>query len=589
MRVAAWNCRGIGKDSTVRRLKEIHQKYLLDIICLSETKQNDNYIRDLCCDLGFQNFVSVPPVGLSGGLVLFCKQEVDITVLFQSAHLIDCKINFNGFSFYFSCVYGYPERQYRHLLWERLERIAVHRQGSWFITGDFNEILNHNEKTGGNVRSDSSFNDFRQMIRTCDFSDIKPIGNRFSWTGKRGNHDVSCCLDRAMGNTEWHQQFPAAETHFLELGESDHRPLITFFDGQVEDRRYKFIYDDRLRHHEGFTQSVTAQWKQQERNGNVSLAQKLQRSRTHISRWKRKNVFNAKERINALRHQLDIACTDGHSVQERKQLHTQLQQAYWDEEHFWKRKSRNPWLRAGDRNTKYFHSVTRTRRIRNRISILKDASGNLIHGDNNIAHTAEELFNTQFCSQQPSQTEFDDAFSGYIPRVTAEINADLTKPVTVEEIKTAAFAIGAHKAPGSDGFTASFYHNFWDEIGPSIVEEVTQFFHGEFLDQSHNHTNICLIPKVRPATTMTEFRPIALCNVSYKIISKILVSRLKTHLPDIISENQNAFTPGRIISDNIIIAHEVYHALKVSKRHSKSYMALKTDITKAYDRLEWSF
>ena len=185
--------------------------------------------------------------------------------------------------------------------------------------------------------------------------------------------------------------------------------------------------------------------------------------------------------------------------------------------------------------------------------------------------------------------DFEDAFHGFTASVTPEINADLTRPVTIEEIKEATYAIGAHKAPGPDGFTGAFYRTFWEDIGPSIVEEVMQFFEGEFLDQNHNHTNICLIPKVRPATKMTEFRPIALCNVSYKIISKILVKRLKAHLPGIISENQTAFTPGRIISDNVIIAHEAYHALKVSKRQSKSYMALKTDITKAYDRLEWNF
>lgn len=324
MRVAAWNCRGIGKDSTVRRLKEIHHKYLLDIICLSETKQQDNYIRDLSCDLEFPNYVSVPPIGLSGGLSIFWKQEVDVTVLYQSAHLIDCKVIFNGISFYLSFVYGYPERQHRHLLWERLERIAVNRQGRWFITGDFNEILNHNEKVGGNARSDISFNEFRQMIRVCNFTDLKPVGNRFSWTGKRGIHNVSCCLDRAMGNMDWHQQFPSAETHFLELGESDHRPLISFFDGHSEDRRHKFMYDDRLRQQEGFKQSVTTQWKQYDRNGNISLAHKLQKSRSHISRWKRMHCFNAKERISTLRHQLDISCTDGHPVPVKKQLHTEL-------------------------------------------------------------------------------------------------------------------------------------------------------------------------------------------------------------------------------------------------------------------------
>lgn len=116
-----------------------------------------------------------------------------------------------------------------------------------------------------------------------------------------------------------------------------------------------------------------------------------------------------------------------------------------------------------------------------------------------------------------------------------------------------------------------------------ILKEVQSFFNDNHLDTTHNHTNICLIPKITAPTTMSDFRPIALCNVSYKIISKILVNRLKKHLSEIISENQAAFIPGRMITNNIIIAHEVYYSLKRRKRQANSYMALKTDITKAYD------
>lgn len=142
--------------------------------------------------------------------------------------------------------------------------------------------------------------------------------------------------------------------------------------------------------------------------------------------------------------------------------------------------------------------------------MLLDANGNCIQGDRDIAHTVEEFFKTQFKSQQQSHVDFGDTFNGFVAKVTPEINEDLTKPVTPEEIKEAAYSIGAHKAPGQDGFTGSYYHTFWEDIGPSVVEEVMQFFNGEFLDQNHNHTNICLIPKVRPSTTMTEFKPIAL-------------------------------------------------------------------------------
>ena len=104
-----------------------------------------------------------------------------------------------------------------------------------------------------------------------------------------------------------------------------------------------------------------------------------------------------------------------------------------------------------------------------------------------------------------------------------------------------------------------------------------------------NHTNLYLIPKVHPLSGTTEFWPIALCNVTYKIISKILINRLKQHLSGIIVENQAAFIPGRIISHNIITAHEIFHSLMERKCQAASYMAVNMDITKGYDRLELSF
>lgn len=88
---------------------------------------------------------------------------------------------------------------------------------------------------------------------------------------------------------------------------------------------------------------------------------------------------------------------------------------------------------------------------------------------------------------------------------------------------------------------------------------------------------------------MSDYRPIALCDVFYKIISKLLAIRLKTVLNSIISENQSAFIPGRSITDNVLITHEVLHYLKISTAEKKCPMAVKTDMSKAYDRLEWEF
>lgn len=88
---------------------------------------------------------------------------------------------------------------------------------------------------------------------------------------------------------------------------------------------------------------------------------------------------------------------------------------------------------------------------------------------------------------------------------------------------------------------------------------------------------------------MEDYRPIALCNVYYKIQSKILTRRLQPALNAIISKNQSAFVPGWAITNNVLITHEVLHFLKKSGEKKHCSMAVKTNMNKAYDRVEWEF
>lgn len=489
-------------------------------------------------------------------------------------------------------MYGHPTPSFRNEIWERIERIGTTRRNQpWLIMGDFNELLSNAEKKGGRQRPEASFQDFRRMVRMCEFSDLQFTGDCFSWAGQRGDHYVTSCLDRTMATTTWHQAFPASETQFLELGESDHKPMVTYISDSVEERRGMFCYDSRLSYKEGFKGSVLKGWNGQgSHSPQITLSTRIKSCRKQISLWKKGHRINAKEKINTIRTRLNNAFSTGlSSPNDRQQLKRELNQAYIDEELFWKHKSRNTWIKEGDRNTKYFHTVTKTKRARNNITAITDAEGIVYRGDSEISSAATQYFNNLFKSSHISETLLTDIFRDFPQRVTEEINADLTKEVTDEEIRKAVFDIGPHKAPGPDGFTGIFYQQFWADIHPAIINEVKKFFAEGKMDQIHNHTNICLIPKTGAARSMADFRPISLCNVTYKIVSKILVSRLKKHLSGLISENQAAFIPGRMITDNNIIAHEVFYALKSRKRQSKSYMAIKTDITKAYDRLEWKF
>ena len=115
------------------------------------------------------------------------------------------------------------------------------------------------------------------------------------------------------------------------------------------------------------------------------------------------------------------------------------------------------------------------------------------------------------------------------------------------------------------------------------------FFSTGYLPSRINTTHIRLIPKILSPKKVAEYRPIALCTVFYKIISKLLSKRLQPVLQSIVAENQSAFVPNRAITDNVLITHEVLHYLKTSGAEKICYMAVKTDMCKAYDRLEWDF
>jgi len=187
----------------VRRLKGIKATYSPDLLFLVETKNSDDVVRDVAAQVGYDYVKCVSPLGIGGGLALLWKKSVSVCFNDVDPRLIDCKISNKDISFYFSCVYGHPIRQLRHVLWERLQRITIKRDGPWLMCGDFNEVLNANEKRGGRTREPWSLVDFRNMTQVCRVSDLPYQGNNMTWVGKRRTHTVESWLDKAMANDQW--------------------------------------------------------------------------------------------------------------------------------------------------------------------------------------------------------------------------------------------------------------------------------------------------------------------------------------------------------------------------------------------------
>jgi hypothetical protein len=122
-----------------------------------------------------------------------------------------------------------------------------------------------------------------------------------------------------------------------------------------------------------------------------------------------------------------------------------------------------------------------------------------------------------------------------------------------------------------------------------VCEVLLDFLNNDVFDVENNTTNIALIPKKKTLTTISDYRPISLCNIVYKLIAKVLANRMKRILPHIISPTLSAFIPGRLITDNILVAFEALHSMDKGMKGREGYMALKLDMSKAYDKVEWDF
>lgn len=205
MSFISWNCRGLGRSQelTVQRLKKLRSAYFPEVFFLMETMNSRNTLVDLQAWLGYDHLYTVDPVNIGGGLALFWKNSVDVSLLYADKNILDVHIIYEEKQFNLSCVYGNPNSSLRHIVWERLSRFGVNRRTSWCMVGDFNEILNNSEKLGGPRRGDATFCPFSDMLNSCGMTEFPGTGNSFTWSGRRGTLNIQCKLDRAFGNSEW--------------------------------------------------------------------------------------------------------------------------------------------------------------------------------------------------------------------------------------------------------------------------------------------------------------------------------------------------------------------------------------------------
>lgn len=314
----------------------------------------------------------------------------------------------------------------------------------------------------------------------------------------------------------------------------------------------------------------------------------MEECRESLTHWNKRNFRHVGKKINALRQKLQVFdCTSSHGVEMERVHETKmdLNKLLLEEEDMWNQRSRNYWLKSGDRNTSFFHTKASNRHKRNSIVKIMDSNGYWVEEEEQIAKVFTNYFGQLFSSSCLVVSE--ELINAVQPKVTTRMNMTLLQAFHAPEIEKALKQMHPLKAPSPVSMPPLFYQHFWPTVNSVVIQIVLDFLnHGVVLPRFHEK-HIVLIPKNKSPERVTNYRPISLCNVIYKLASKVVANWMKMMLKDIVEENQSAFVAKRLITDNTLVTHEVMNHINRKRKGKWGEMALKLDMSKAYYWVEW--
>jgi hypothetical protein len=353
----------------------------------------------------------------------------------------------------------------------------------------------------------------------------------------------------------------------------------------------RFFYEASWAHDESCKEVIQQAWRKNGANGTrwEQLGSKIEGCITALKKWRRTTKNNLQVSISKLqRRLLQLQSREDRTANlEVKKIQTDLQGLLDEEEVWWRQRAKEDWLKMGDRNTKYYHACVHAKRKRNWVEMIIDEHGQRWEKSEDVGEAFVSYF-TDLFTMGPVH-DSSPCLVHLRSCVSDSMNMELLQDFTTEEVESALFQMAPLKASGLDSLNACFYQTNWPILKDEVCQGVLDIMNNGMMPEGLNMTHVTLIPKLKNPIRVTEFRPISLCNVLYKIISKVLANRLKKILPLIISPTQSAFIPGRLISDNVLVAYETLHTMHTGMKGKKGFMAVKLDMSKAYDRVEWNF
>ncbi|KAM6542861.1 hypothetical protein CsatB_007308 [Cannabis sativa] len=347
--------------------------------------------------------------------------------------------------------------------------------------GDFNSYLFSIDKLGGQASDQVVMSLFSDFINKFSMFPLPYVGCKYTWT----NNTISERLDWVVGSESWCDLFPENSLHHLGYYGSDHRALKLLFVNDTSrplnfvNKRFRFenswLEDPDFYHlmqnkwHDFLTHNSPSNhfnYFLDKQAHCVSLLKDWNKTHNHLFKCR---IRKLTQEIENFQNQDVLTQADRLHL---NKLNSMLDALLYKEEVYWKQRARVRWLKAGDKNTKFFHKQATLRRKTNTIKYLKDNEGNVVNTQEGIANLVishfSDLFNTQGCNVDAAAVIFDALGPGL---ETSDVEF-LDQDFTAEEVKKAVFQLSGDKAVGLDGFNAYFYQKNWVVLGRVIFDNI---------------------------------------------------------------------------------------------------------------------
>jgi exonuclease III len=419
MKLVSWNCRGLGNPTKIEAVKDLLKAAPSDILMLQETKIEGQALLEISRKKWNKSSgKAVSARGTSGGLATLWTEDLFLlNKYYETQHWIYTELQHKASKFSISLCNLYVPVSYaeKRECWNSLSSFLEEASpNNVIIAGDLNIVMKPKEKRGGTRLRDPMLSKVEEITQTWDLLDFNPIQGLYTWTNNRTGLDhISARLDRFLVQSTILLNNKIITTKILPKLTSDHKPIQLLLEEEEDLGPIPFRFSPQWIEREGFLETVKTAWANPF-SGSTSYVweQKLRATKKALKEWVKKPVQTPtdcrKEKVQSLQNlQAEMEGKDitAEVLQEEIKAQRATYQSFRSEEDYWRLKSRSLWLKAGDRNTSYFHRQYRARLSRNHIAEIKTDDGQVCKGFKQVKAAAEMHFRNLYTENTHSNEE----------------------------------------------------------------------------------------------------------------------------------------------------------------------------------------